>query len=170
MSACMPTTVRSACFSSSARICRSTSSLRRLFSRVLSSVASRSASRWSATSRSPARLAIASVRARSGACAVTTKKSAEAAKNAEVSKQRSRFLLGALGELGVRISEERFPIYIGRYRQPEVLQYGWRDIDDLQTTGGHGTIGNQHTGRLLVVVRTVVPGPLFHVGIDQPGR
>src|SRR6185369_9406880 len=153
MSACMPTTVRSACFSSSARICRSTSSFRRLFSSVLSSVASRSASRWSATSRSPARLAIASVRERSGPCACNT--AGINAKDAMDAKKKRK--IGSLCDLRESCVwlKEWLSIYIGRYRQPEVLQYGWRDVHDLQAAGGDRTVGNQDAGRLLVIVRAV---------------
>ena len=64
-------TSASACFNSSVLIWRSISSFRRSLRSDRSSLARRSASRWSATRRSPARRARASVRARSDCCAMS---------------------------------------------------------------------------------------------------
>ena len=52
-------------------------------------------------------------------------------------------------------------------RDAEVLEYGRRDVDDVGRGRGDRTIGDQHTGRGLVVEAAVVARPLLVVVVDD---
>src|SRR5207244_4004849 len=71
--------------------------------------------------------------------------------------------------------EKWFAINITGYRQSEVLQYGWRDVDDFRhaasdRAGGQCPARDQDARRRFVVVRSVVAGPFLPVRIDDARR
>src|SRR5262249_20718119 len=66
-------------------------------------------------------------------------------------------------------SKQGLSIYIRRYRQTEILQYGGGQVDDPRRLFD-GPVRNQRARGLLVVEGAVVARPLLHVRIDDARR